>query len=95
MGKKIEETLSLMGFAWIEDETGEVNWALKEDFEDVAPQDRPDGATPVVIEITPTQEWFDKQKRDHEFLGDLQEQMSRFTGTLSKLERDLGVKKGG
>jgi hypothetical protein len=89
---KIEETLSLIGFAWVDDNTGEMNWALKEDLEGVAPKDRPEGCTPVIIEITPTLEWVDKKRKEHEFLGDLQDQMSRVTSDLRQLEKNLKVK---
>jgi hypothetical protein len=89
---KIEETLSLMGFAWVNDDTGEINWALKEDLEGVAPKDRPEGCTPVMIEISPVLEWIDKKRKEHEFLGDLQEQMSRVTSDLRQLEKNMRVK---
>jgi hypothetical protein len=89
---KIEENMTLVGFAWLDDDTGEINWAMKEDLEGVAPEERPAGCTPVIIEITPTMEWVNKKRREHEFLGDLQEQMSKFTGDLRQLEKNLRVK---
>ena len=92
---KIEETISLMGFAWIDDATGELNWAMKEDFEGVAPEDRPAGWTPVVIELAPTLIWVDRKKKEHEFLGDLQEQMNKFTTDLQKLEKNLRLTNNG
>ena len=59
---RIEDTETLMGFAWKDDETGLLNWALKEDFEDVDPKDRPKDCTPVIIEIIPTVEWVTKKQ---------------------------------
>ena len=91
---KIEDTLTIMGFAWIDSETGEINWAMKEDLQDVPPEERPEGCTPVVIEITPTLEWVDKKHREHEFLGDLQEKMSKFTTDLNALKHDMRLKNG-
>lgn len=89
---KIEETVTILGFAWLDDDTGEINWAMKEDFEGVLPEDRPEGCTPVVIEISPTLEWVDKKRKGHEFLGDLQDQMSRVAEGLRKLEKNMRVK---
>jgi hypothetical protein len=89
---KIEDPITLMGFAWISGESGEINWAMKEDFEGVAPADRPEGCTPCIIEITPTLDWVEKKRKEHEFLGDLQEQMSKFTSDLHQLEKNLKVK---
>jgi hypothetical protein len=89
---RIEDTTTIMGFAWVEDDTGQLNWAMKEDFEGVAPADRPEGCTPVIIEITPTLDWVEKKRKEHEFLGDLQEQMSKFTSDLHQLEKNLKVK---
>jgi hypothetical protein len=89
---KIEDQMVLHGFAWIDDSTGEINWALKEDLEGIELKDRPEGATPVIIEISPVLEWVDKKRREHEFLGDLQDQMSKFTTDLQKLEHNLKVK---
>ena len=88
---KIEESVTLMGYAWL-DEDNALNWALKEDLQDIRPEDRPEGATPVVIEISPTLDWVDKKRKEHEFLGDLQEQMSRVTSDLRQLEKNMKVK---
>jgi hypothetical protein len=89
---KIEETMTLLGFAWL-DEDGELNWALKEDLEGVNPKDRPSGATPVVIEISPTEEWALKKQQDHEFLGDISSKINQFSSDLEALEHALKVKR--
>ena len=86
---RIEDTETLMGFAWKDDETGLLNWALKEDFEDVDPKDRPKDCTPVIIEITPTVEWVTKKQKEHDFFGDLQDQINKFSGDLQKLQKAL------
>ena len=86
---KITEALSLMGFAWVDDDTGEINWALKEDFEGLKPNERPNDALAVIIDITPTLEWVDRKKKEHDFLGDLQEQMGKFTDDLQLLQKNL------
>jgi hypothetical protein len=91
---KIEEAMVLHGFAWI-DKDGELNWALKTDLQGVRPEDRPEGATPVVIEISPVLEWVENKRKEHEFLGDLQEDMSRFAQDLSKLEHNMRLKSNG
>lgn len=92
---KIEDPLTILGFAWVDDDTGEINWAMKEDFEGVKPSDRPPNATAVVIEISPTLAWVDKKRQEHEFLGDLQEQMNKFTDDLNKLQKNLRVQGDG
>lgn len=91
---KIEDTMTLMGFAWI-DEDGELNWALKEDLQGVDPKDRPEGCTPCVIEVTPTLEWIEKKREEHEFLGDLQEKMNKFSSDVTKLEQNMRLKGNG
>lgn len=88
---RIEETITRLGFAWLDDDTGQLIWAFKEDFEGQGPEERPKDATPVMIEITPTVEWVEKKRKEHEFLGDLQEQMSKFTTDLRQLEKNLKV----
>lgn len=91
---KIEDTITLIGFAWI-DRDGEINWALKEELQDLKPDERPEGATPVVIEISPTLEWIERKRKEHEFLGDLQEQMNSFSYEMKKLEHNMRLKKNG
>ena len=92
---KIEDTMTIIGFAWVDDETGEINWAMKEDLQDVDPKERPEGCTPCVIEITPTLEWVENKRKEHEFLGDLQEQMNKFSIDMKKLEHNMKVKGNG
>jgi hypothetical protein len=90
--ERLEEPLTRMGFFWWTlDENGDkiINWALREDFEEIDPEDRPDGCTPVVIEITPTNDWVTKKQKEHEFLGDIQDQINKFTGDLQKLQKAL------
>jgi len=89
----IEETVVINGFAWIDDETGELVWAYREEFDGVKPSDRPAGATPVIIEITPSDEWVTKQQSggDKEFLGDLQKQLIYFKDELDKIQRSMRV----
>lgn len=94
MGKKIEDSMTLMGFAWIDDD-GDISWALKEDLQDVPPEDRPEGCTPCVIEVTPTADWVENKRREHDFLGDLQDKMNKFTGELEAIEKTMRVKKDG
>lgn len=88
---KIEQKLELPGYAWF-DEDGEINWALREEMEDVPPKERPQGCTPVVIEIYPAEEWFDKTRKEKEFLGDLASQVNQFTSELKALQNSIRVK---
>jgi hypothetical protein len=88
---KIEHKLELPGYAWF-DEDGGINWALREEMEDVPPDKRPPGATPVVIEIFPTEEWFNKSRKEKEFLGDLASQVNQFTSELKALQNSIRAK---
>jgi hypothetical protein len=86
----IEEAITFVGFAWL-DEDGAINWAIREDLENVKPKDRPEGCTPVVIEITPTEEWAMKTQKDHDFLGDISAKINQFSTDLDALQRALKV----
>lgn len=88
---KIESKLELSGYAWI-DEDDSIMWALKEDLEDTPPDKRPEGCTAVVIEIYPVAEWYDKTRREKEFLGDLASQVNQFTSELKALQNSMRVK---
>jgi hypothetical protein len=86
---KIEETLTIVGFAWIDQDDKSVNWAMKEDMEDIPPAQRPPGCTPVIIEISPTEEWLTRKQKDHEFLGDLASQINQFSAELTQLQKSI------
>jgi hypothetical protein len=86
---KIEETLTIVGFAWIDQDDKSVNWAMKEDMEDIPPDQRPAGCVPVIIEITPTEEWLVRKQKDHEFLGDLASQINQFSAELTQLQKSI------
>jgi|WetSurMetagenome_2_1015567.scaffolds.fasta_scaffold1110611_2 hypothetical protein len=89
--EKIETKLELSGFAWFE-EDGSIMWALKEELEDVPPAKRPPGATPVIIEIYPVEEWFNKSRKEKEFLGDMASQINQFTSELKALQNSIRAK---
>lgn len=82
----IEETISKPGFAWFDEENA-LNWAWAEDLEDLDPHLRPDGCTPVMIEISPAEEWIEKKRRDYEYLGDLSENLNVLTDELNQLKK--------
>jgi hypothetical protein len=84
----IEETISKAGFAWI-DSDNELNWAWAEDLEDIDPKDRPEGCTPVMIEISPADEWVDKKRKDYEYLGDLSENLNALSAELQLLQKSM------
>ena len=86
---KIESTITKNGFAWIEDDSGELVWAYQEELQDVKPADRPEGCTPVVIEISPAEEWINKKRQEQEYLGNLSEQLSHFKEELAQVQKDL------
>jgi hypothetical protein len=86
----IDQTLTFVGFAWL-DEDGAINWAMREDLENVKPSDRPEGCTPVVIEITPTEEWALRTQKDYDFLGDISTKINQFSSDLEKLQHALKV----
>lgn len=88
---KIEQKLELPGYAWI-DEDGNIMWALREDLEGVSPKERPLGCTPVVIEIYPVEEWYDKTRREKEFLGEIASQVNQFTSELKALQNSIRAK---
>ena len=88
---KIEHKLELPGYAWL-DEDGGINWALREELEDVPPKERPLGATPVVIEIYPVEEWYDRTRREKEFLGEIASQVNQFTSELKSLQNSIRAK---
>ena len=85
---KIESKLELSGYAWF-DENGAIVWALKEELKDVPPNKRPAGCSPVMIEIYPVDEWYDKSRKEKEFLGDLASQVNQFTAELTALQKSL------
>ena len=87
---KITDKTVLMGYAWIDDE-GNIIWAMKEDFAELKKSERPKDATPVVIEITPTNEWVDNKENEHNLLYDVQDKLNRFSSDLKALERSLSV----
>ena len=86
---KIETKLELPGYAWIDDSDGSITWVLRDELKDVPPSKRPPGATPVVIEIYPSEEWYDKSRKEKEFLGDLASQVNQFTAELTALQKSL------
>jgi hypothetical protein len=85
---KLEHQDRLIGFAWYDDDTGDLMWALPEDFEGV---ERPKDATPVIIEITPTNEWVDNKDNEHNLLLDVQDTLNKFSKDLGELEKSLSV----
>jgi hypothetical protein len=89
---KIETKLELPGYAWIDDEDGSITWVLREELEGVPPNKRPKDCSPVVIEIYPSEEWYDKTRREKEFLGDIASQVNQFTDELKALQNSIRVK---
>lgn len=85
----ISEPIVINGFAWVDDSTSEVVWAYQEELQGVKPADRPDGCTPVIIEISPVDNWVAKKEKEHEFLGDVSEQLSKFKTDLSELTKSI------
>jgi hypothetical protein len=89
---EIEETITIIGYAWLDETDKSVNWATKEDMEGIDPKKRPAGCTPVVIEICPTNEWVTKKQKDYEFLGDLAGQVNQFSSELQQLQKTIRAK---
>jgi hypothetical protein len=88
---KIEHSVTIPGYAWV-DEDSQINWATREDMQDVKIEERPAGCTPVVIEITPAEEWVERQRKDRDFLGNLVDQVNQFTTDLHELEKAFKVR---
>jgi hypothetical protein len=87
---KIEEQFSIHGFAWIEvDEDGveQIGWAYREDIASLKPSERPEGCTPVVIEIIPTEDWIEKQEENLLGLGDISENLNYLKDEVAKLQK--------
>jgi hypothetical protein len=57
----IKTAIQIVGYAWLDDE-GDVVFGSREDLQD--DPDKPEDATPVVIEITPSDEWIKKRQQD-------------------------------
>jgi len=87
---KIEEPITIMGFAWIDDD-GVVNWATREDMDGVKPKDRPKDCISCVIEITPTNEWVDRAKNEYDFLGDIAGRINQFNSDLEALQKSIKI----
>jgi hypothetical protein len=84
----IEGPMTIVGYAWLDSE-GDLVWAIREDMEHVKAQDRPAGCTPVVIEISPAEEWFTRKTEEQDYFGNISDQMNRFGDELRKLEFTL------
>ena len=84
---KIEEPISLLGYAWFDDE-GDIVWADKSAFEG---EERPVDATPVAIEIIPVDQWVEQQSRDQMLLGDVLEKINKFQN-VSNISKHLCMK---
>jgi hypothetical protein len=84
----IDNKLEIEGYAWLEAD-GSIMWAVKKDLQNIPPKERPNGCTPVMIEIYPTEEWYDKTRKEKEFMGDLASQVNLVTEEINALQREL------
>lgn len=85
----IDDTVTINGFAWIDDDTDELVWAYQEELQDVHPSERPNGCTPVVIEINPAEEWLNKKQQERDYISSLSEQISQFRNELDQVSKDI------
>jgi len=85
----IESTMTVNGYAWIDEETEELVWCYLEDLQDVPTNERPEGCTPVVIEISPADEWVNKRIAEQEYFGNLADQLSSFKDEIAKVQKDI------
>lgn len=87
----IESQMVIYGYAWIDDETEEIGWAYREELQHKKPSERPEGCTPVVIEINPTDDYVTKKQQEQEYFGNLSDQLSQFKDELAQVRRDLEI----
>jgi hypothetical protein len=86
--KPIETTICKPGFAWL-DEDDDLIWAWAEDFAGIDPADRPPGCTPVIIEVSPSEEWYESKQQEYDYLGGLTKKLNQFSEEITKLEKTI------
>lgn len=87
----IESVMTINGYAWIQEDTEELMWCYLEDLQDVPTNERPEGCTPVVIEISPADEWVNKRIAEKEYWGGLEDQMSSLKEQIARVQKDLKI----